>query len=195
MKLWTTLLMAIPFFISAQAFAQAGNCSDGTDNDGDGWTDGADPDCAVEDRESGYNFDYTCNDNLDNDLDGVVDAEDSNCAAATDAESGDCADGADNDGDGWVDDSDPDCGLPCETCFLSEKGFNETFACNNGLDDDGDGSIDAQDPDCNAATDNDESTPSCSFDAMERTPGVGFGVMLLPLAGLLRRRFARKSRG
>jgi hypothetical protein len=40
-------------------------CDDGIDNDGDGWTDGDDADCAREPEK--------CNDGIDNDRDGLVD--------------------------------------------------------------------------------------------------------------------------
>jgi hypothetical protein len=60
-------------------------CADGLDNDGDGWIDAADPDCAVGDAESGLGV-AECNDGTDNDGDGWIDAADPDCLAATDDE-------------------------------------------------------------------------------------------------------------
>ena len=61
------------------------DCSDGIDNDEDGWTDQEDPDC-----QDGGVFEenptsaFTCNDGIDNDGDGWVDGEDLACSASTD---------------------------------------------------------------------------------------------------------------
>ena len=54
------------------------------DDDGDGWVDGDDPDCATGSEETGYDTDYECNDGVDNDSDGVVDADDPDCADGLD---------------------------------------------------------------------------------------------------------------
>jgi hypothetical protein len=93
-------------------------CSDGLDNDGDGWIDGdgkgagSDPDCRGGRTEGGLTV-APCNDGVDNDGDGKTDADDPECVNATGDESsfmaGDCRDGQDNDGDGWTDAEDPDC--------------------------------------------------------------------------------------
>jgi len=64
------------------------NCSDGVDNDGDGWTDDLDPDCGEGNREIGYS-EYECNDEEDNDGDSLVDAEDPECEDGYDSESPD----------------------------------------------------------------------------------------------------------
>jgi len=60
-------------------------CADGLDNDGDGWTDGDDPDCTSGDEELGFGT-ASCNDGVDNDGDGAVDVDDPQCASATDDE-------------------------------------------------------------------------------------------------------------
>ena len=60
-----------------------GECSDGVDNDGDGWLDSDDPDCSTGDAEVAYSTNE-CNDMIDNDSDGLVDAGDPGCANATD---------------------------------------------------------------------------------------------------------------
>ena len=51
-------------------------CYDGVDNDNDGLTDGADPDCGEEGQGK------TCSDGIDNDMDGLVDCGDQDCSAS-----------------------------------------------------------------------------------------------------------------
>jgi len=68
-------------------------CNDGIDNDGDGWTDGDDPDCATGD-ERGLGT-TACNDGVDNDGDDRADSDDPDCVSgASDEVLGDgvCAD-------------------------------------------------------------------------------------------------------
>ncbi|MBM3204216.1 hypothetical protein FJZ55_09985, partial [Candidatus Woesearchaeota archaeon] len=50
-------------------------CNNGNDDDGDGWEDGADPDCLVGYAETGTGF-TQCNDGVDNDFDGQMDWSD-----------------------------------------------------------------------------------------------------------------------
>ena len=84
-------------------------CSDGVDNDGDGWFDGDDPDCTSFGEEAGFGV-YACNDSIDNDGDGYIDAADDTCPnAVASTEAAECSDGLDNDTDGWIDEEDPDC--------------------------------------------------------------------------------------
>lgn len=105
-------------------------CSDGIDNDGDGFIDfSMDPGC--EDRSDLDETDPTarCADGQDNDSDGLIDfPADPGCEAAGDTtEDDDCP-------DGW-----------------------NCAACGNGQDDDGDGLVDyPTDPACTSAADNDE---------------------------------------
>jgi hypothetical protein len=107
-------------------------CFDTIDNDNDGVTDLADPDCdsALDDTESGSMGTSTgtttppmqCADGIDNDNDGVTDLNDPDCDSAQDnTESGtmgtstgtttpmQCADTLDNDNDGLIDLNDPGC--------------------------------------------------------------------------------------
>ncbi len=73
---------------------QPGRCFDGLDNDGDGWTDALDPDCATGTDELGYGT-STCNDGIDNDGDGRIDAADPQCTQGSSDEvlgDGVCAD-------------------------------------------------------------------------------------------------------
>ncbi len=46
------------------------NCNDGLDNDGDGWADGADPECQYGNNEDGFPGWAHCNDGHHNDGDG-----------------------------------------------------------------------------------------------------------------------------
>lgn len=156
--------------------ADADGCHNCLDDDGDGWTDDADPDCIGGTEESGYG-DTACNDGRDNDGDRVEDVDDPECEDANDDEESNCDDRVDNDRDGLRDEDDPECQAggyerenddPCENgddddgdgwtddadpdCAASgdELGLGTT-ACNDGADNDGDGSTDASDPDCATA--------------------------------------------
>ncbi len=149
-------------------------CDDGIDNDGDGWADGADPDCQpARPRE-------LCEDGVDNDGDGAVDCEDSECFFSPPCPPVEvCGDGLDNDRDGDADCDDTDCeGHPfCiarEICDDGVDNDNDGLAdcndrdcggvppcpvierCLDQMDDDGDGLIDCDDPDC-------LDTPFCGF--------------------------------
>ncbi len=64
----------------------ANQCTDGLDNDNDGWADAQDPDCADGGtQESGFGS-AQCNDGIDNDNDDAVDALDSDCYSAIEEE-------------------------------------------------------------------------------------------------------------
>ncbi len=84
-------------------------CDDGADNDNDGKTDCADPDCLNEDHCGAEEFD--CHDDNDNDGDGMIDCEDPECAnepmCMIDNEI--CNNGVDDDGDGSIDCWDSGC--------------------------------------------------------------------------------------
>ena len=146
----------------------ADTCNDGIDNDCDGLTDTADPDCAAPDE--------ICDNGIDDDFDGNVDCADLDCenfvygttscgigACAAEGQevcqspdivdtctpgspsseslaAGTCDDGIDNDCDGLTDTADPDCSAPDEIC-------------DNGIDDDFDGNIDCADLDCDGFMD------------------------------------------
>ncbi|MEC7984828.1 MAG: MopE-related protein [Myxococcota bacterium] len=109
------------------------DCSDGDDNDGDGFIDCADTDCGSQVACQ----ELDCSDGADNDGDGVTDCDDSDCS--TDGACFDQCDGTDSDGDGLVDCDDPDCEFDA-ACF--------EYTCDDSADDDGDGLIDCDDPDC-----------------------------------------------
>jgi hypothetical protein len=115
----------------------AEQCADGVDNDGDQYTDCADPECEF---TSGC---YRCNagsapapefgplactDGIDNDCDGAVDCSDSDCSAS-DYYVTECCTGTDQNGNGIADDfncrcaSDADC-AGGQICYT-----HSAFAC------------------------------------------------------------------
>ena len=128
------------------------DCGDCSDNDGDGWVDNDDPDCASGDNEDNAAFGtYTCNDGIDNDSDGRIDADDTDCANGRSPESPECGDEIDNDGDGWTDADDPDCSVGAG--IFEDNATYALTSCNDGMDSDGDGWVDAADPGCESAED------------------------------------------
>jgi hypothetical protein len=58
-----------------------GACGNTLDDDGDGWADADDPDCAGGDEELGLGH-TGCNNGLDDDGDGLVDSQDPECTSA-----------------------------------------------------------------------------------------------------------------
>jgi hypothetical protein len=132
-------------------------CSDGSDNDQDGYIDfPADPGCGDprDDDESNEAVLPQCNDSVDNDRDGFVDEQDPGCrSVADDNESDDpeedpvCSNDEDDDGDGLADfPYDPGCSAAGDT---TEDDPPSLPACADGNDNDGDGLTDfPDDPGC-----------------------------------------------
>ena len=149
--------------------SEPSNCSDGKDNDIDGWIDELDPDCFGGHMEVGHG-DTACNDGEDNDGDGLKDSRDDGCTEALDDDEGDssswCSDGWDNDGDFWTDEDDPDCQDPGN----GETGYGDTD-CNDGVDNDADGLTDADDTGCPDAWDTDEERLADMVQTYGLTPG------------------------
>ena len=82
------------------------DCGDCSDNDGDGWIDGDDPDCRSGRAEDNNSYgDHSCNDGIDNDLDGQVDSRDSDCLSGDDQEGSDDEVDPDDDSSDTIDDS------------------------------------------------------------------------------------------
>ena len=154
-------------------------CSDGTDNDGDGKIDfPADPGCSGPTDDDEADNKTECNDGVDNDGDGKIDfPADPGCSSARDnseADSGnkggggggkaECEDGKDNDGDGKIDfPDDPGCSSASDDSEANGSGTAGAGAggnaaeCNDGVDNDGDGKIDfPNDPGCSSESDDSE---------------------------------------
>jgi hypothetical protein len=97
-------------------------CSDGLDNDCDGFVDCADSDCSADPACAPICMAEVCNDGLDNDCDGFVDCADPDCSA--NPACGPvcmpevCNDGVDNDCDGLSDCADPDCSANPVCCVV-----------------------------------------------------------------------------
>ncbi|MDC0715053.1 hypothetical protein POL68_41775 [Stigmatella sp. ncwal1] len=140
------------------------SCSNGLDDDGDGYTDCADNECkynslvTVCTRENSIE---ACADGLDNDGDGYSDCNDFDCSrnpyvkicnAASypflaESSNATCSDGLDNDGDRYKDCRDYQClNNPLVTvCGNQENSITE---CSDGLDNDGDGVVDCSEGTC-----------------------------------------------
>jgi hypothetical protein len=108
-------------------------CSDGIDNDGNGYTD-----CE----------DWSCSKSTDKDVLAYCESIGENTFEK-------CSDGIDNDGNGYIDCADWSCSRAekvevrraCQESAADDPaGADE--ACSNGLDDDADGFIDCDDWDC-----------------------------------------------
>ncbi len=136
-------------------------CSDGLDNDGDGYTDfPSDPGCSSPlDGSEEDPPTPECSDTIDNDGDGHTDwPDDLSCSSPTDTtETGapECSDGIDNDGDGIIDfaGGDPGCDDANDS---NEIEFRE---CQDLLDNEtiSDGVADfLTDPGCHSWNDDDE---------------------------------------
>jgi hypothetical protein len=130
------------------------NCTDMTDNDGDGMIDCDDADCAGDPACMPVPVEI-CDDTIDNDVDGATDCADTDCAshpACLPVLVEICNDGLDNDTDGDIDCNDIDCtGDPA--CVTVGKPV-QLENCTDSLDNDGDGLIDCTDSNCS-------SDPSC----------------------------------
>ncbi len=123
-------------------------CDNGIDDNGDGKTDCADPQC-FRDAACSMGSVELCGNDLDDDHDLAVDCDDADCrddpacnVPGTEAGDAACSDGQDNDGDQLVDCEDPSCAT-AQACQVPGK-----ENCSNGADDDGDGFADCADPDC-----------------------------------------------
>ncbi|MFZ5471046.1 MAG: hypothetical protein ACOZIN_16590 [Myxococcota bacterium] len=153
-------------------------CDNGRDDNGDGKTDCADPDCFNHPSCLAKNED--CLNGVDDNGDGLTDCADPACLAAPRCVPGQevCTGGVDEDDDGQVDCADPDC-VADPACAIAENcsdgvdndsdtradcldsdcaaapncvNNSEAGKCNDGLDNDNDQLTDCQDPDCTGAS-------------------------------------------
>jgi hypothetical protein len=149
--------------IDASMIAQ---CNDDVDNDQDGYTDMADPQCSTPSDPRERQLDderiAICSNGIDDDDDGLIDAqEDPGClgpGAASEEDSETlpaCADGLDNDADGYIDyPEDPGCD---SLGTLDESSPQIPPACLDGEDNDADGYIDFPlDIGCDSSADHSE---------------------------------------
>lgn len=146
-------------------------CSDGIDNDGNGFIDALDPSCyypwsaegqsSADDIQVGWYGRGACNDGIDNDGDGLIDALDPGCVSSNDASEeegfqpmtpGTCGDGYDNDGDGDADRDDIKCRWPTDNEDAEDASADAdaeiSGICRDAIDNDGDGLTDAADLAC-----------------------------------------------
>ena len=131
-------------------------CTDGIDNDHDGYVDCDDFNCSQNPAVTVCNEheDTTslCTDTIDNDGDSFVDCDDFDCAGLTVCGGNEdtnalCSDGLDNDEDGYIDCDDYGCSQN-SAVTVCEEHENTIALCTDTIDNDGDSFIDCDDFDC-----------------------------------------------
>ena len=115
-------------FCRARSETSAERCSDGRDNDGNGFIDCQDFSCTGSDADPE-----------------AIEL----CERVTERSAANCSDGIDNDGNGFIDCRDNGCRFSNDpavksVCFESA----DPAACGDGIDNDGDGFTDCDDFDC-----------------------------------------------
>ncbi len=117
-------------------------CTNGKDDDGDGFIDCADPDCSNASNCQQTNRE-DCTNGEDDDGDGFIDCADPDCSSASNCQATEiCSNGEDDDFDGFIDCFDPDCRQAPNCASKPQEN------CTNRVDDDHDGYPDCSDPDC-----------------------------------------------
>jgi len=130
-------------------------CSNGKDDDKDGYIDCIDKDCKNDLHCSKKEL---CTNKVDDDGDSLIDCSDADCSInPLCGGKEDCTDNKDNDGDGLIDCKDPVCGFLC---------LSQPEICNDNNDNDQDGMIDCADPNC-------KGTASCSQAAIQKSKSAG----------------------
>jgi hypothetical protein len=127
-------------------------CSNGIDDDDNGYTDCEDFGCSQGVFVTVCDAETSCTDGIDNDNDGRTDCLDSDCAmndACRGPYESDCGNGVDDDDDGAIDCDDSDC-VGIGACVSPE---DTVAACSDGLDNDGNGFVDCDDFGCSRSTD------------------------------------------
>ncbi len=123
-------------------------CDNEVDDDGDGFVDCDDNDCANYSACQVVEDPYEkCNNGRDDDGDGLIDCDDADCQGYSDCieRVEDCNNNIDDDGDFHIDCADADC---AQSLLCKVTGY---AICNNGIDDIGDGKIDCKDPFCRSS--------------------------------------------
>mgnify|MGYP002381847139 CR=1 FL=1 len=130
-------------------------CNNRVDDDGDGFIDCADRDCAASPLcrcvPAPETTATACADGRDNDCDGATDCADTDCRpfpmccapVAPENNARTCADGVDDDCDGLIDCADPECSAQPRCCRPTGPEF-----CTDGIDNDCNGLIDCADTRC-----------------------------------------------
>ena len=146
------------------------DCSNGIDDDGDGFVDCDDWNCDgtigdIDPACDGANpSSEDCSNGVDDDGDSYVDCDDFDCDddPSCSGSSEDCSNGVDDDGDGYVDCDDWNCDGTIGDIDPACDGANPSSEdCSNGIDDDGDGYVDCDDFDCSCDEDC-ENSEDCS---------------------------------
>ncbi|MGL1902284.1 MAG: von Willebrand factor type A domain-containing protein [Fibrobacterales bacterium] len=125
-------------------------CTDGIDNDNNGFVDCAEKTCndfVQIDCRGREDTEKQCQDGIDNDADGYIDCADKQCQpfdSCGESTVETCTDGVDNDGDGLTDCED----VECLQVLAGKCGELTRAICEDNIDNDGDGYIDCNDSDC-----------------------------------------------
>lgn len=153
-----------------QPEADLAACSNGEDDDHDGYVDCLDRDCLTSDDPEAASvcddLEETlgdCTDGRDNDGDGLSDCDDPECGQNPDPEFrahcngqetsvAQCTDGLDNDGNSFVDCDDFSCSRSDDPAVLAACEA-DVASCSDGVDNDGDGYIDCVDFSCSTSED------------------------------------------
>jgi len=134
--LFAVCIILVIGLVIAPAPRAAKACSDGIDNDGDGYTDYPDdPGCSRATDKSELNPEIECDDGSDNDGDSNIDSADSGCSGPTDDDETDCGDGVCEGGE-TSGTCPADCGYP-DSCSDTDNGnYPLVFGTTSGYLDD-----------------------------------------------------------
>ncbi|OGJ21656.1 hypothetical protein A3K73_01290 [Candidatus Pacearchaeota archaeon RBG_13_36_9] len=125
-------LILVTAFVFAKPEPRAAKiCSDGLDNDGDGYIDYPDdPGCYSKNDNSELNTAIECDDGSDNDGDSAIDMADAGCASPTDNDESNCGDSV-CEGVEACDACVADCGY-CDSCSDTDGNNPRAFGTTSG---------------------------------------------------------------